>query len=202
MINLRKNKKIIIISYLSIVLGIVMLCYPLFTNEVVKYKENKKIEQFFVIETTQNTNLEEEEKWLSQSDQYIGILEIPNINLKKGFYEIGSINNNVDKNIEILNGSDMPNIVNGTFILAGHSGSSIYSHFKNLDKLKITDKMYVYYDKYKYTYEIVDIYDVEKIGKVKINKDSNETNLVLITCRHNTNYQIVIIAKLLMKEIY
>ena len=96
----------------------------------------------------------------------------------------------------------MPNIVNGTFILAGHSGSSIYSYFRNLNKLELNNKIYVYYNGYKYSYEVTNIYDIEKTGKIKIEKESNMTALVLITCRHNTNKQIVIIADLLNEEKY
>lgn len=202
MTNLRKNKKTIIIGYLSIILGIGMLCYPIFTNEIVKHKENKKIEHFFTKEITPDVQLEEEDKYLNQSNQYIGILEIPSIDLEKGFYDINNINNDVDKNIEILNGSDMPDIDNGTFILAGHSGSSIYSYFKDLDKLELNDEIYIYYNNYKYSYKLVNVYEVEKVGKVRIEKDINKTTLVLITCKHNTNYQVVFIAELLNKEIY
>ena len=138
----------------------------------------------------------------TQKEPYIGILEIPLLNLKKGFYKIDDVNNNVNRNIQVIKGSDMPNVVNGTFILAGHSGSGVYSHFKNLYKLSLNDDLYIYYGENKYSYKIVDIYDVEKNGKVKIKRDGNQTYLVLITCRYNTNKQIVIIAELLSKEKY
>ena len=40
------------------------------------------------------------------------------------------------------------------------------------------------------------IYDIEKTGKAEIIKNKNTTTLTLITCRHNTNKQIVIICEL------
>ena len=96
----------------------------------------------------------------------------------------------------------MPDKVNGTFILAGHSGSGTFSHFKNLHKLSLNDNVYVYYSGYKYSYKVVNIYDVKKTGKVEIKRDINKTYLVLITCRDGTDYQIVFIAELLSKEKY
>lgn len=203
MINLKKSKIKIALGYLMLILGIGILVYPLILNRVVEYQDNKKIKQYFNQENLNSeTIIYKENEEILKEDLYIGILEIPSIDLKKGFYEINNVNNNVDKNIEILNGSDMPNIVNGTFILAGHSGSSIYSYFRNLNKLELNNKIYVYYNGYKYSYEVTNIYDIEKTGKIKIEKESNMTALVLITCRHNTNKQIVIIADLLNEEKY
>ncbi|MFR5856622.1 MAG: sortase [Bacilli bacterium] len=203
MINLKKSKIKIALGYLMLILGIGILVYPLILNRVVEYQDNKKIKQYFNQENLNSeTIIYKENEEILKEDLYIGILEIPSIDLKKGFYEINNVNNNVDKNIEILNGSDMPNIVNGTFILAGHSGSSIYSYFRNLNKLELNNKIYVYYNGYKYSYEVTNIYDIEKTGKIKIEKEPNMTALVLITCRHNTNKQIVIIADLLNEEKY
>lgn len=197
-----KNKLRSIVGYLIIFLGIGIFCYPFVLNKVIEYESNKKIEQFFVEEVYQSEDLyyESKELYAEEKDSFSGILEIPIFNLKKGFYELDNINNNVDKNIEILDESDMPDVVNGTFMLAGHAGTSAYSHFKNLYKLKLNDEIYIYYNGYKYYYKITNIYDVEKTGKVKIKKDPSKTTLVLLTCRHNTDYQMVFIAELLSKE--
>ena len=47
-----------------------------------------------------------------------------------------------------------------------------------------------------YNYKVVNIYDIEKNGIAKIIRDTNKTTLTLITCRHNTQKQIVIICEL------
>ena len=199
MTNLKRSKSHIIFGSLLILLGIGLFCYPFFKNKVVEHQDNKKVEQFFEIQDSkEETIISNKEEIVTKKEiSYIGILEIPSINLKKGFYGINDINNNVNRNIEIIENSDMPDVVTGTFILAGHSGSGSYSHFKNLYKLSLNDKLYIYYNENKYSYKVVNIYDVEKTGKVKIKRDANKTYLVLITCRHNTNKQIVIIAELL-----
>ena len=44
--------------------------------------------------------------------------------------------------------------------------------------------------------KVVDIYDIEKTGTAEIIKNKNTTTLTLITCRHNTNKQIVIICEM------
>ena len=197
--KLKRSKRHIIFGSWLIFLGMGLFCYPFFKHKVIEQQDNKKVEQFFDIQDSKEETIitNEEEIVTKKEISYIGILEIPSINLKKGFYGINDINNNVNRNIEIIENSDMPDVVNGTFILAGHSGSGAYSHFKNLYKLSLNDKLYIYYNENKYSYKVVNIYDVEKTGKVKIKRDANKTYLVLITCRHNTNKQIVIIAELL-----
>ena len=54
------------------------------------------------------------------------------IGLEKGLASKGSYYNNVNRNILILNESDMPDKENGNVILAGHSGSGRTAFFKNL----------------------------------------------------------------------
>ena len=130
-------------------------------------------------------NREENVKNIIKKKKYIGILEIPRINLQRGFYDFGFKENNVNQNIEVIESSLMPNQRFGNLILAAHSGNSKISYFKNLYKLEIGDKAYVYYvDKY-YTYQLVNVYDEEKDGTVLIRRNSNQTNLTLITCDKN-----------------
>lgn len=129
-------------------------------------------------------------------DEYIGILEIKKIKLKRGFYSIDSNKNNVDKNIMVISSSDMPDVNLGNLILASHSGNSNISYFKNLDKLEIGDIASVYYLKNKYDYKLVNYYEVDKIGVVQIIKNNDVNCLTLITCKKNTNKQLVFIFEL------
>ena len=129
-------------------------------------------------------------------------MQIPKINLEKGLFAIHDKNNNVDKNIEILSQSDMPDVPNGNFILASHSGYSRISFFKNLDKLKLNDFVYVYYHGYKYCYKIIDTNDVKKTGSIDIFNNYKNSIVTLITCKRNTDMQIVMIAELVNKEEY
>lgn len=123
-------------------------------------------------------------------------LEIPKVNLKKEVYPNNPDKNNVDKNIQVITGSSMPNVTGGNFILASHSGSSDIAYFKHLDMLDYNDEFYVYYKNKKYRYVIGDIYDVDKTGYVEIKRDKSKSAVTLITCKKGTNKQTVYIGYL------
>jgi len=136
-------------------------------------------------------------------ENYIGILEIPKISFKRGLVDIDSKRNNVKYNIQIIKPSDMPNIENGNLILAGHSGTGYNAFFKDLDKLQIGDYSHIYYKNEKYTYHVVNIYEVEKNGTVLIKRNTEKTVLTMITCSEtDKTKQIVIISELTSKEKY
>ena len=152
-------------------------------------------------ETEQNPVETEQPVKKRPTYNYIGILEIPNINLKQGFLDISSKYNHVDYNIAIIQTSTYPDVDKGNFILASHSGNSYISYFKNLYKLGVGDYAYIYYNNIKYTYQIVNIYNVEKTGKVAIYRNSNATCLTLITCTKDSDTeQTVYILELTNKE--
>lgn len=129
--------------------------------------------------------------------KYIGYLIIPRISLNYGFVSKNSSYNNVNRNIKVLPVSDFPDTENGNLIIAGHSGNSEISYFKNLYKLSVGDKAQVKYKERVYTYKIVTIYKVLKDGAISIKRDVNKSCLTLITCTYNDNHhQTVYIAEL------
>lgn len=136
-----------------------------------------------------------------KKEDYLGVLEIPKLNLKRGFYSLESKKNNVDKNIQVIETSVMPKEEFSNLILASHSGNSKISYFKNLHKLELKDIAYIHYNDRKYTYELINIYNETKDGTISIKRDFNQTNLTLITCdKKNKTLQNVYIFKLLMVE--
>ena len=128
--------------------------------------------------------------------EYIGVLEIPSINFKRGFLDINDKNNTVSKNIQVLNGSEYPDVVNGNFMIAGHSGSGRIAFFKNLYKLSKGEESYIYYKNKKYIYKMIESYEVQKTGIVPIKNYENKTILTLITCSQDESKQIVFINEL------
>lgn len=137
------------------------------------------------------------------SYNYIGIIEIPKINLKKGFLDLDSKYNNISYNVTVIQTSTYPDVENGNLILAAHSGESYISYFKNLYKLTYGDTASIYYNNIKYTYEIVDIYNVPKTGQVEIKRNTKKNVLTLITCTYNSDTeQTVYILELINKEEY
>ena len=132
---------------------------------------------------------------------YIGYLEIPKINLKKGFVDIKSKDNNVNKNVAIMKDSVFPNVDGSLMVMASHNGTCWNCYFKNLKKLVNNDIIYIYYDNVRYTYKLVNIYEVKKTGTVSIYRNSRKTTLALVTCKWGTkDTQVVYIAELQEKQ--
>lgn len=124
---------------------------------------------------------------------YIAVLEIPKIGLKRGLVTYDSWLNNVNYNIQILSPVRMPNEV-GNFILASHSGNSRVAFFNQLSLLEIGDVVYVYYDGSRYEYYVTHQYEIKKNGELLLPDRMSKFNLVLTTCSKNKNKQLVVVA--------
>lgn len=133
---------------------------------------------------------------IDYSKFYVGYLTIPKINLKKGFTEIDNKYNTVNRNIEIIKPSSYPDIDKGNFIIAGHSGSSSVSFFKDLYLLSLEDEAYITFNNIEYKYIIKNIYTDIKDGDVVIRRNKDITTLTLITCtKGDKNTQTIYIAE-------
>ena len=115
-----------------------------YMNEQI-YNNNET--EIYSVNTTEVTTDEEENKTQNYQDieSYIGYLEIPKIKFRRGFYNIDSSLNTVEANIEIIKGSEMPDVTNGNLIIAGHSGTGWKAFFKDLYKLEVGDEAIVTY---------------------------------------------------------
>ena len=210
--HIRKSQLLFIGSFL-VFIGIITLSY----NHLVFLKDqvfaNMKI-AMLDIENVPNDDLQGEvdipevenvsdgtvyqqnEKEIDYS-RYAGVLEIPKISLKRGFYNTDSKYNNIEHNVSMITGSAMPDVPNGNLMLMAHSGDAYISFFAYLYRLKIGDSAYVTYQGNKYRYQIVNIYTVPKTGKVAIYRNYNKTTLTLITCTKNDDTtQTIYIAEL------
>ena len=194
----RKSKSHLICGSLLVIVGILIFIFPIIYNKYQEKQEEIKLEYFFEVSTIDNYNVIKDTK----QEDYIAVLEIPSINLKKGLYAIDSKNNNVNKNIEIIDSSDMPDITKGNFILAGHSGTGRIAFFDDLDKLIIDDTIIVYYKNIKYIYQINNIESIVKDGTIEIKREF-ESMITLTTCNQaNKNEQLGITGILVSKENY
>jgi len=202
-----KNSTIMLIGIIIISVGICFGLYEYFVERKNKAFSNMNI-MLYESEQPKNiilddSNIESEEQISDDLDNgdskdndsifeestynYLGVLEIPKINLKNGFYDLNSKYNNVDYNVTIINGSTYPDTQNNNLILAAHSGDCNYCYFDKLYKLQTDDLAYIQYKNKKYTYKIVDIYEVEKDGTVAIYRDYDKNCLTLITCTRGSN---------------
>ena len=125
-------------------------------------------------------------------DDYLGIISIPKIGLRKKIYDIGSYRNDVDRNIEVLDSSKMPDVMGGNFILAAHNGNTSLGYFRDLHRLKVGDEVTIDYKNKNYVYEVSKIYDVLKTGEVAIKRDKSQSTITLITCLGNDRQLVVI----------
>lgn len=129
-------------------------------------------------------------------EKYLGVIKIPKINLEKGFYSVGSKNNNVNKNVTILKESTLPSDTGSVIYLAAHSGHGPLAYFKDLDNLVIDDMVYLTINNNHYDYIVNDIYELEKNGKITVNHNIHDNYLVLTTCAPN-NKQLIVVSKLI-----
>lgn len=199
----RKNKIIIIICLIIMVISIFIGLYPSLLKKEKEVKEDKLVQEFIdkndEVKTTTKNEEEQQEKHIEEN--YLMVVEIPKINLRKGIYNINSKNNTVNKNIQIMKESDMPNKDKGMLVLAGHNGNSRVSYFDRLNELNKEDKVYIYYANNKYTYEISNMYEAEKNGTITVKKEREKTVIVLISCKKNTkDKQLVYIGNLINIE--
>lgn len=197
----RKNKSwFILIGSLLFLTGVGFISYDYFSNKQIDNKEEQALEEFYNIEEDiiEDTTIEPQKvEEVKEQINYIAVLKIPKIGLERGLVDPNSYLNNVNYNLEFIKGSSMPNQENGNVIIAGHSGSARISYFRKLDQLVIGDKASLNYKGKVYNYKIVDIYDIDKTGTAEIIREKNKSTLTLITCRHNTKKQIVVIAELI-----
>ena len=199
---MKKEKNIKLLSIIFIVA--LFLSYHIY-NYCVDELNKEKVEEYIVTYDdfdNYQENTVTKINYIEEQDNYLGILLIPKLNFKKGFYSIDSKKNNVNQNIAVLNESEMPDVSGSSLIIAAHNGSSYLAYFKDLDKLKINDEVDILYKNKRYQYTIFDIYELEKNGKISFTKNVNENYLVLTTCSKNKNKQLVVISKLVNKEFF
>ena len=95
--------------------------------------------------------------YVPRNNYYIGTISIPKINLKAGFTDMNSKENNVEKNVAIMKTSTYPDVENGNFILAAHSGVGKLAYFNNLYQLGMKDQVTIEYKGKEYLYQIDEV---------------------------------------------
>ena len=169
---------ILLISIIFIIIGLAIKTEMYYKKYQISKKEFDSINRFI------ENKLE---------DEYIAVLEIPKINLKRGL----KLNTTVDEGITIL---DYNKFITGNIILASHSGNCDICYFSRLDVLKVNDNIYIYKDNIKYIYQVDNIEEKRK-NTFKLEDDID--SITLITCKKNTNdIQIIIKGKLIRKNKY
>ena len=193
--NRKKIRKshICLFGSLLVIIGISILLFnhvkelkeQLFSDMQLKIDNNisdEIVEDIPEVEEKKETQPEPQEEKKIDYTKYLGVLEIPKIGLKRGFYGFDSRYNNIERNVTLVGGSTMPDAVNGNLILMAHSGSAYVSFFAYLYRLNVGDMAYVTYNGIKYKYQIVNIYNIPKTGQATITRNMDRSCMTLITC--------------------
>lgn len=124
-------------------------------------------------------------------------IDIPRINIRRNVYSIGSKNNNVDYNIELL---DSSNIENDLYFVASHSGSSRASYFDDLVYLSVGDFIRLKSNDSIMVFIVKDMFYIDKSGYFSTSYSINGGELFLITCSLDyINRQLIVRAELIYK---
>lgn len=207
MLKKRNNsqKKFFILGICLLIIGMGVICGKYLYTYFLDEQEKNLINIFF--DNQENiivdNNIEQTEEIFEEQDtqsvhenNYVAVIKISKINLVKGLFAKSSYYNNVNYNILVVDGSDMPDVENGNVILAGHSGSGRTAYFKNLYKLSKYDEVSIFYNGIEYKYEIESQYEVNKTGSVLINRDTSKKTITLITCKKDEDKQIIYVGYL------
>lgn len=196
------KKVFLIISIIIVFIGMCMLIHSIYQDKQYQNKDEELIEEFFdnyddssniVEEPTEDVNNYQEPDYSS----YLAVIEIPSISLKTGVVMSNSSYTTMNRNVSIYPSSDMPNIENGNFILFAHNGTSRVSYFRNINKLKKGNDIYIYYNNEQYTYTVIKQYDVAMTDSTPLNKMKDNTIITLITCKSGNNkYRTIIVGEL------
>ena len=206
--NTDKQEKRITPSTIAVIASVIILIGGFFLSY--NYIMSKKIiaydymanvlktdEEFEIIDYEGELKEPVSEELGEVTNDYIGYLTIPKINLSKGFLDKRSKLNNVEQNVMVIAESTYPDVKKGNLILAAHSGWGWKAFFNDLYKLSTGDIAEVSYKGKKYTYKIVNIYKQPKTGTIAIYRDYDKTTLTLITCTNFDNKtQTIYIAEL------
>ncbi len=198
-IKITKNEVIVFLSLLLIATCIFIKINAIYTVKKQKLKEDKQINEIIKNEEIKTTSdgIEPINKEIktNNNNNYVAVLEIPKIRLKKGLVMATKNFKSINYAISIDRHSKMPD-QNGNFILYAHSGNSKIAYFKNLKDLNIDDEIKVYYEGNIYSYKVIKKYTVPKDGYLSVNNDNENNYITLTTCsQSDKSKQIVIIGK-------
>lgn len=167
--------------YKKILLFLILIFFIFVT--ILKWYEYEKIEYI-----KENYNdLRKKDVWF---------IEIEKINVK-GIVKPLDIRSKVIKGIVLFENYGRPNIKYSNTVIGSHSGNSVNSYFKDLDKLELNDEIILYYEGSVYKYVVIDSYQVIETNLTPLNNVKDKTTITLITCnKYNSNYRIIVVGEL------
>ncbi|MBS4209119.1 class D sortase [Bacillus sp. FJAT-50079] len=172
-----------IIGFTFVLLGILLISYPLY-QEWTQKKDVKALEEAFaLIKESDGGELDltviDHLPFSKEEIDHMLELEIPSINLKQFV-----LDETTDENLKIaltqIKREQTPGV--GNFTIAGHRGYRDGRHFRHLAEVPIGEKVFLHADDTTYIYEVIGT-DVIKATDVEVLNDTPGKNeITLITC--------------------
>lgn len=126
------------------------------------------------------------------NEKPIGKIIIPKIDLEQYLFKKESSQNNIDKNVTILESSEYPNIDKSTLIIAAHSGIGKIAFFNRLNEIQLNDTIIIEYNNTEYKYMVKNIYEKEKDGNIYYHPENKNQLLLTTCCPNKDNCQLII----------
>ena len=152
-----------ILGMLLLFSGFCLMSFVKYQDTMIEQTNETQIEEYFEEETSPTPMVQ-----ITEKESYLGVLEIPKIDLKRGFYSYSSKQNDVDSNIEVISSDCFP----------GDACS--------LNELQLEDVATIYYNNTFYDYVLKNIQHVKKNGTISL-VQPKESELVLTTCNKTDN---------------
>ena len=189
-------KKVIIgMGILSFLIGSILVIHNFYSTQKTKEEDRQELENFFETfsDTEEEPVLEEPKEETKQvvKTNYVGVLEIPKINLKTGIVWSNKSFSTMNRNVSIYPTSVLPDKV-GNLILFGHSGTTSVGYFHKLNQLQNNDFIYLYYNQKTYTYKVFEIWEVSAANNTPL-KQTDKNTITLLTCKRGNNKRRLVI---------
>ena len=199
-LKITKNKVIVILSIILITSCVFIKINDIYNKHKEENKEQKMINELIndSSNSTNNTttNNIKETTTKDKKYNYVAVLEIPKIDLRKGLVMATSNFNSINYAVSIDKNSKFPNEI-GNFILYAHSGNSRISYFDRIKELNKSDEVKVFYNGIWYKYNVVKKYEIDKTGKMSIYNDYKNSYITLVTCsQKDKTKQVVVLGKM------
>jgi sortase A len=177
-----KNK----LSWILVIMGILLMLYPLFTRMYAEYHQAKLKTS---LEEAQNPVMEQPEENIPETEE---VREIPVKHMPDGAFMTIEIPE-LELSAVVLEGTDLPELAKGPgwyreSVLPGEGNTAIAGHrtmhgawFRHLDKLSEGDEIIVGYDLRGYTYRVEEVFVVAK-NDWSVIDDCGYPVLTLTTC--------------------
>lgn len=195
------------IGIFLILVGILIPIIYIWSYKSMERRNNENVDDYIndtskEIVEYKKVNTEKKENKNKNKINYTAILEIPSIKLKRGVVDSTKNFQSINYAISVDKSSTYPD-KEGNLILYAHSGNSRIAFFRNLNKVKLDDDIYVYYKGIKYHYIIIDKYNFKKTGKAKVLRNEVGKYISIITCHPSrNNYQILVLGEFKDYELY